>query len=408
MINAMRRNFPFPLFLLTVFLAGSAQAQADSGRGDVNFYDRFNPTAFVSRVRNVYEGEIEGVGKVVVELGLSSKKAGHFSGRYFFTHVGDDIPLEGPLEAMIEPEPIEGNEKGNPQYKGFDKPRAVWNFHQKGGCCPDGEWVDRRTGKTHPFHLRDVSLRKMAEESLGFEIKDKNDLPDPYRFLQIRAVARPVGEETTHGAVAYRMWEDPRTKIAYPRLTRHPDPAVMARINFLLEEKHGRFAAEMRWAQGGECAEGGVRGGTEVTYLTTRVMSMIEWGVFHFCLSEFYPYRHPVTFDLIRGEYLDWNRLLALFVPGEDKSPQPDPAFRDWYARLEPEASEDSPQAREVSAGCPQPVERFQNAYFVDDPGALVLEGSYPLNPCTWRAVLPFSRLKPVLKPEGMRYLFPK
>jgi hypothetical protein len=34
MINAMRRNFLFslfPLFLLMVFLAGSAQAQADSG-----------------------------------------------------------------------------------------------------------------------------------------------------------------------------------------------------------------------------------------------------------------------------------------------------------------------------------------------------------------------------------------
>ncbi|MDR3158624.1 MAG: hypothetical protein LBU11_06365 [Zoogloeaceae bacterium] len=399
------------LFLLLIALNCLAQAPPDSRRGEVDFHDRFNPTSFLSCCAQVYQGEIEGVGSVVLELRLSPRKAGRYSGRYFFTHAGHDIPFEGPMEALAESEPLAG-EKGQPQHEGFDKPHAVWNVQKSGGCCLEGEWLDRHTGKTYPFHLQDVFLAATAK-ALGFEIdwpRDRDKLPDAYRFLQIQAIAKPVGEETVAGEVAYRMWEDPRTQIQYPRLTRHPDPAVMARINFLLEEKHGRFAAEMLWAQNGECESATSfkpTGIAKVSYLTPALMSMVEYGLFHFCEGEFYPYSHPVTFDLIRGEYLNWNRLFDLFVPGKDGAPRPNPAFQEWYAQLEQEDRKASPTAQDDEDDCSLLAKESWDAYFIE-PGSLALEGTPRYGRCAPQAVLPFARLKPVLKPEGARYLFPQ
>ena len=60
----------------------------------------------------------------------------------------------------------------------------------------------------------------------------------PYATLKLAGHAQPAGPEIGDGTVAYRMWSDPRTKLMYPRLSRHPDPTVMARVNRLLEQQH--------------------------------------------------------------------------------------------------------------------------------------------------------------------------
>ncbi|MDR2165408.1 MAG: hypothetical protein LBO79_07285 [Zoogloeaceae bacterium] len=394
------------LFLLAFVLVGSAQVLADSGQEPIDFHDTFNPTAFIQELGAVYEGEIEGRGKVVVQLGLSPKKAGQFSGRYFLAHDGRDIPLEGPWEALAEPEALQG-EKGSPSHGGFDRPRAIWNIREQSGGNLTGEWADRHTGESHPFRLREVYLKGVIR-SLGFEVNDADKLPDPYRLLQIRAVARPVGEEVVKGQTAYRMWEDPRTGMRYPRLTRHPDPKVMARINFLLEEKHGRFAPEMLWAQGGECEDAFAKGEGQVTYLSGALMSMVETGAFAFCAGEFYPYSHPVTFDLLRGEYLDWNRLADFFVPGRDENgkirPQPSPAFRQWYARQEQELRESAPDRQDGLLAA-----AFWDVYLDESDTDRTLVLMSPYRCCTLQHTdsLPLSRLTPLLKPEGRRYFLP-
>ncbi|MDR2209293.1 MAG: hypothetical protein LBE22_10030 [Azoarcus sp.] len=419
----MKHLLTFTSCLLVFALAACQSTQtttnlADPGHGltepvpdAVDFHDRFNPSIVISRTVMIYEGEIESVGKVVMELKLSPKKPGLLSGRYFFARNGYDIPLEGTMDKLVEPKPVK-TARGAPQYEGFDKPRAIWNIRQRTGCCLKGEWIDQHTGKAHRFELKDVYLKGQAQ-SLGFEVDDHgNNLPDPYRFLQIKAIAKPVDEETVKGQVAYRMWEDPRTGVQYPRLTRHPDPKVMARINFLLEEKHGRFATEMLWAQSGddqECAN--AVGNARVEYLTPTLMTIIESGTLLFCMSDFYPYVHPVTFDLVRGEYLNWNRLSNLFVAGKDENgtrPVPSPAFREWVNRLKQEDSKTFSGEKD-EYGCSLDAEKFWDVYFVESDSLAINGVSRCCSPCGGESVvLPFSRLKPILKPEGLRYLFPE
>ena len=425
--------------MLTLCACQSAQVQtnlADPERrliepvtDTVDFYDKFNPYVMISRSVSVYEGEIENVGKVVMELRMSPKKLGLLSGRYFLASNGYDIPIEGTMDRLVEPKPIKVA-RGTPQFEGFDKPRAVWNIRDRTGGCLEGEWIDQRTGKKHHFKLNKlVFYVKSLAQSLGFEqswslemVDYDNNLPDTYRFLQIKAVARPVGEETVKDQVAYRMWEDPRTGVQYPRLTRHPDPKVMDRINFLLEEKHGRFVNEILWAQSGdeklwaqdgdgeECSFG--IGFARVGYLTPTLMTVHEGGRFAFCTGNFFPYEHSVTFDLVRGEYLNWNRLSNLFVTGKDENgerPVPSPAFREWVNRQKQKDA----SGKEDEYGCSLDAAKIWGVYFTkpdSEPDSLVIHGACMCSfSChTEGIVLPFSRLKPILKPEGLRYLFPE
>lgn len=75
----------------------------------------------------------------------------------------------------------------------------------------------------------------------GIDIKAGIDTTRaPYQTLKLAGHAQTVGNDIGSGAAAYRMWVDPRTKFAHPRLSRHPDPQIMQRINHLLEQRHRR------------------------------------------------------------------------------------------------------------------------------------------------------------------------
>ncbi|MDR1890054.1 MAG: hypothetical protein LBQ81_11875 [Zoogloeaceae bacterium] len=381
----------------------------------LNFYDQYVPPiiTFMARYNLVFQGELEDDGNVVMELKFSRKKAGEYSGRYFSARDGLDIPLEGTLAALVETGPVR-DEKGKPRDGASEPARYIWKLTREvvreGGEVHD-EWVgqrtDQRTGEARAFRLRRVTVEDIVRP-LEIGADEKNP-PELYAYLQIHAIAKPVGTETGNEKLAYQMWEDPRTGFQYPRLTRHPDPEVMQKINFLLAERHGRFAALALWAQNGDChaanaRQGFNRGGATVIYLTSTLMSMVEAGALHLCLPEFYPYQHPVTFDLARGTYLDWNRLFDLFVPGEDKNgprPRPGPAVRKLVENLEQERQASGEDGRD----CTLSKEAFWDAYFAD-PGELVLERPYRgAFSCMPQASIPFSRLTPILKPEGRRYL---
>jgi hypothetical protein len=405
----MPKNFFLALALLFVTQVEAAEP--------VDFYDRFLPpiVTFMARSNFMLQGELEGKGTVVIELKFSRKNAGEYSGRYFSTHDGFDIPLEevtnkGELLVLAEPEPVR-DEKGKIRRGALETSRYIWNMtrdvNREGDEWYD-EWTglrtDQRTGETRAIRLRRVQWQNIAPFP-GFG-KDEKNLPELYAYLQIHAIAKPAGAETGNEKLAYQMWEDPRTGFQYPRLTRHPNPEVMQRVNFLLEERHARFAAEALWAQDGRCHDANTpswanSGGATVIYLTSTLMNMVERGGLFPCMSEFFVYQHPVTFDLTQGTYLDWNRLFDFFVSGEDENgprPSPSPAARKLVEHLQKE--------RGTPEGCPLSEEKFWEVYFNNSSELnLVLEPPYRMaTPCV-PAIITLPLLKSMLKPEGLRYL---
>ncbi|MBB1208459.1 hypothetical protein EII08_28515, partial [Klebsiella pneumoniae] len=118
--------------------------------------------------------------------------------------------------------------------------------------------------------------------------------------------AKPVGKDIGAGAVAYRMWVDPRTQFAYPRLSRHPDPQVMRRVNDLLEQRHWRKSLGalecMAFAYTSQSEAGGTLGGFDdeninVTWLSRALMTVTEAGSLD--CGGAHPANHfePYTFD---------------------------------------------------------------------------------------------------------------
>ena len=149
----------------------------------------------------------------------------------------------------------------------------------------------------------------------------------PYATLKLAGHAQPAGPEIGDGTVAYRMWSDPRTKLMYPRLSRHPDPTVMARVNRLLEQQHWQMnlaaleCASTRYSDDGPAA--GSLGGFDdeqvrVTWLSPAALGIVESGS-TYCGGA-HPNNHydPVTFDLLRGTYLDWNRVIDATTVSKD------------------------------------------------------------------------------------------
>ena len=122
------------------------------------------------------------------------------------------------------------------------------------------------------------------------------------------------------------MWQDPRTKFPYPRLTRHPDPQVMQRINYLLEQRHWQKSLGALDCKATAYTSTNPMAGTlggfdeedvKVTWLSRALMTVTESGSLD--CGGAHPYNHfdVYTFDLLRGEYLDWNRVFDAYVPGK-------------------------------------------------------------------------------------------
>ncbi|WP_439328556.1 hypothetical protein [Achromobacter xylosoxidans] len=204
--------------------------------------------------RTVYKGTLQGAGEVVLELDDAAGANGVVSGRYFYPKSGVDIPLRGAGDVLYEPKPHPARPPASDTAE-IDAPdrAASWQGtrDEKGYR---GQWTDTRTGKQRRFDLqrvagydtaqleRDRAKARATQADVGdIDLKAGIDAARaPYETLKLAGHAKPVGKDVGTGAVAYRMWQDPRTGFAYPRLSRHPDPQVMRRVNDLLEQRHWR------------------------------------------------------------------------------------------------------------------------------------------------------------------------
>jgi hypothetical protein len=378
--------------------------------------------------RSVFQGTLEGVGTVVMELEAATQKRveevagllgreletssevdgskGKYIGRYFYARHGVDIPLFGPLERLAEDPPSE----------------QIWQGKITQGHFR-GQWVDTVTKRARRFDLTRVARydpEKTHHDGWRFYGEEIN-LQTPYEYLKLQGYAVPVeaimpGQTKT---VAWQPYRDPRSKFHYPRLVRHPNPDIMKRINALLEQRHWRMMLGAL-----ECASS-INGFGEylgayddekikVDFLSETLMSVSEAGSTD--CGGAHPNNHfePFTLDLIRGEYLDWDRLFRAFTPTEygGRKLSPEMLALSEQSAEHPEWF----QGKEFGQGTGdnEDVGFFptKNLYLhFDKPGHLALTVSGLGHCCAAghgiHAEIPFSDLGTILKPEARRY-FPE
>ncbi|HDR9498841.1 hypothetical protein [Burkholderia cepacia] len=393
--------------------------------------------------RTVYEGTLQGAGTVVMELDNRQAADGSISGRYFYAQHGVDIPLHGTPAQLVEPLvrtqlPDDARDaSGFREQADFDHAAATWQgTRDKAGYR--GRWTDARSGKTRSFTLRRVAeydpdavapgsvdaITAVSAGGVGSGIARSAEIDmqhAPYATLKLAGHVRPVGPEIGDGLVAYRMWSDPRTVLAYPRLSRHPDPAVMARVNHLLEQRHWQMSlaalecAATRYTDDGPAA--GTLGSYDdehvtVTWLSRAVLGIVESGSL-FCGGA-YPDNHydPVTFDLLRGAYLDWNRVIDAATTSKDGAPATSPALVSFITQLRDKATHglQVTDGKDVSLSCADVFPEYL-AFELDAPGKLsfVVSGiGHAMGACLGPQLdVPFAALAPILRPGGARYLVP-
>ncbi|MGS0896117.1 hypothetical protein ACVBGC_26830 [Burkholderia stagnalis] len=393
--------------------------------------------------RIVYQGTLQGAGEVVMELDSRPAADGTLSGRYFYTRHGVDIPLHGKPARLVEPlartdlpDDVRG-QSSHGDRADFDQVAAIWRGTQdKGGYR--GRWTDARSGKTRAFALRRVaeydpdavapgSVETVTDliaggvgsgVARGAEIDMKQA---PYATLKLVGHVQPAGPEIGDGTVAYRMWRDPRTQFLYPRLSRHPDRAVMARVNHLLEQRQWQMSlaalecASTRYTDDGSAA--GSLGGYDdehvtVTWLSTAALGIVKSGS-TFCGGA-HPNNHydPVTFDLLRGVYLDWNRVIDAYSPDKDGMPETSPALARFIAQRRAAAKPDGgpTDGEGDSFSCADTLPEYL-AFEFDAPGKLSFSVSgigHALGACLGPQLdASFAALAPILKPGAARYLVP-
>lgn len=383
--------------------------------------------------RTVYQGTLQGAGQIVLELDNDAGADGGLSGRYFYTRNGVDIPLRGTQEVLFEPKlhPTQPPASAKAPISPADRVASWQGVRDPKGYR--GQWTDTRSGKQRHFDLRrvaeydteqlarDGNVVRAAQVDLGdVDIKAAIDATRaPYQTLKLAGYAQPVGKDIGRGAVAYRMWVDPRTQFAYPRLSRHPDPQVMQRINHLLEQRHWRkslgalecMASAYTSANSGAGTLGGFdEENVNVTWLSRSLMTVTEAGSLD--CGGAHPDNHfePYTFDLLRGEYLDWNRVFDAYVPasrsvGRQASPALLAVVNQVVKAGPPEDRADQhPNLEDCADLWPQYL-----ALGAQTPGALSLSVSgvgHASGACLGtHATVPFQALTPYLKPGGQAYL---
>lgn len=389
--------------------------------------------------RTVYAGTLQGAGDIVMELDSRPTADGMLTGRYFYPKHGVDIPLRGAEKTLYEPRLYQdlAQAKLDPE---TDTAQATAAASWQGTRDADGyrgQWTDIRTGKTRRFTLRrvaDYDPDKLAPGSvqavtdaisggMGSAIDSQADInvaSAPYETLKLAGYARPVGQDIGTAAVAYRLWVDPRTKFAYPRLSRHPDPQIITRINHLLEQRHWQKSLAALQCMASAYTNGNPAAGTlgsyddeviQVDWLSKALMTVTEAGSLY--CGGAHPDNHfePYTFDLLRGEYLDWNRIFPAYVPGQygfaDESPTLIKLMNQARERLPAEvrpARTDDDSLQGCSDFWPDYL-----ALGVAAPGEISLSISgigHALGVCLGtHATVPFNDLTPYLEPGGAVYL---
>ncbi|MNT36152.1 hypothetical protein D3C72_1722180 [compost metagenome] len=148
-----------------------------------------------------------------------------------------------------------------------------------------------------------------------------------------------------------------------------------------------------------------------VPWLSSALMTVTESGSLD--CGGAHPDNHfdPYTLDLLRGEYLDWNRVFDAYAPGAAPSRNPSAALRDLVGRVQKSlAARDEAGLTENRSqeGCWELWPGYL-ALGAAKPGALSLSVSgvgHASGVCLGtQAQVPFQDLGPYLKPGGQAYL---
>jgi hypothetical protein len=389
-------------------------------------------TTAMAAPRIVYQGTLQGAGEVVMELDRHPASDGTVSGRYFYARYGVDVPLRGTPASLVEPlarTDLPDNERDGLGYDdiAFDHPAATWRGVLDGSGYR-GRWVDARSGVTRNFALHRVAeydpdgVASGPDKASGgianntAEVAEINPKQAPYETLKLAGHAQPVGHEIGDDVVAYQMWRDPRTRLSYPRLSRYPDPAIMARINHLLEQRHWQLSlaaldcVATRYSDDGPSA--GTLGGiddeiVQVTWLSTALLGLSEAGSI-FCGGA-HPDNHynPYTFDLLRGEYLDWNRVIKAYVQDNDGIWTPDTNVLRFIEQRHSALAKDSASAdSDCTEWLPQYLALAMQA--PDKLSFVVSDIGHAMGACLGPQIeVKLNALSPILKPDARRYLVP-
>ena len=388
--------------------------------------------------RTVYQGTLEGVGTVVMELGPNTErgsKPGEYIGRYFYPRYGVDIPLSGALKELVESVPY-SPEQGKEQ----EESGTLWRGKITGGHFR-GQRVDattkrhfdlKRVARYDPDMTRPVQpVTKAISGGAGAYYAVIDMKQAPYEYLKLKGYAVPAGpimKSKVSKGVAWRMYRDPRSKFKYPRLAQHPNPVVLEKINSLLEQDHWRMTlaalecGTMIYSDSPPPGAGGLGGFDDeyidVSFLSATLMSVVVAG--STMCGGAHPNNHfnPFTLDLIRGEYLNWNRLFKAFQHNDagymELSPemsslidQINEGHHEWIVDYDANAIHD-----ENETGSKEYLELSKD-YLVlhfDKPGYLALAAS-GLGHCCGaglgvHAEIPLSALRKrkIMKPEARRY----
>jgi hypothetical protein len=402
----------------------------------------FSGTTAISSAaeRHVYQGELEGAGTIVMEL-EADETPGKYKGRYFYPRHGVDIPLSGTAGALIEPTSLlelTGNIYGPNDFDGpaFDHPVAIWNGNIDAAGFR-GQWEDTKKNRKRHFNLQHIAsydpdiVKPDAIETISENIAGGistsvagNAMIDmqqsPYEYLKLTKHSVPIGEAMGNASLAIQMWQDPRTKLHYPRLIRHPDANVLTRVNLLLEQRHWQMnlaaleCAATRYTSTGP--ESGTLGAYDeenihVNFLSKAIISISESGSI-FCGGA-HPNNHYdlANFDLIRGEYLDWNRIMHAYIPGEYGNQIASEPLRGFIEK----ASSNPKYLLNTSIdgedySCAEVLPEYLALSFaVPDKLSFNVSGiGHAMGVCLGPQLeVPFKKIKPLLKPTAKAYLSP-
>jgi len=250
-----------------------------------------------------WEGVFEGtLGTARVQVLLGHPDGNGEDSRYSYAGKPFDLGLlleqEGPRLRFVESTMV-GAQPDDLKGKGARLISGRWDIAvSKDGAS--GTWTDRDGKKTLPVTLTRVT-------------KASGRASEIYGQVWARQVAfAPTLAGKSFSGVSVGMAKDRVFAVSFPRLTSHPDPTQMGRINAMLEAEHRKAVASWREClsylprqRPGETPERkdiASEINLQVTYATPTLMSLSEAG--SIMCGGAYPnnFIRSSTFDLVAAE----------------------------------------------------------------------------------------------------------
>ena len=391
----------------------------------------FAATAVQAAPVNVYRGTLGG-SAVVMELGQANAD-GVREGRYFYIRHGVDIPLKGTLNALAEALPLNDgwrrSQGDTPLFVSEQQRSVQWRLQIQGEAL-SGDWVDGIQGKKLPLVLARIGQydpEKIAPKgveavtlaivqgagsgiSQNVAISAQTTL---YDYLKVGEQKLDQGKEVViNPTLAWRPVRDARTKLWYPRLTRHPDAKILSQTNEALQQRHWAMNLEALGCRSSIYTSVGPEAGTlanlddesiKVSYLSSSVMSVVESGSSG--CGGAHPNNHfdPYVLDLLKGGYLDFIKLFK-GAKYADYSVQYSPQMMAFIKKATARAPD--PDDKECTDLLPQYLATMFNS---PDKVSFVISGiGHALGVCLGSGVeIRFNDLKPFIKPGAEAYFKP-